>query len=210
MLLLQIFKFLQQYLGAVLARMKVLDGCRLSFSVGSVYGETKIAFVAHSMLSLNTKTKKVGVLATKGTLASSLFHSTTSLHTAGVEIFEQEGIGLVERIETGELEGSEMEAHLTELVQPMVDEGIDQLVLGCTHYPFLVPCLQRILPQGVNIVDCSPAVAKQTAAILLQNGLENTSDNEPQHQFYTNGDVNLLAQFVPHRRPNFDLAYLDF
>lgn len=160
--------------------------------------------------ALNTKTKKVGVLATKGTLASSLFHSTASLHAAGVEIFEREGTGLVVRVESGELEGPEMEAHLKELVQPMVDEGIDQLVLGCTHYPFLIPCLERILPRTVHIVDCSPAVARQTAAILLQNGLENTSDIQPQHQFYTNGDVDLLAQFLPHRRPNFDLAYLDF
>lgn len=160
--------------------------------------------------ALNTKTKKVGVLATKGTLASSLFHSTTSLHTAGVAIIEQEGTGLVERIESGELDGPEMEAHLKELVQPMVEEGIDQLVLGCTHYPFLIPCLQRILPKSVYIVDCSPAVAKQTAAILLQNGLENTADTQPHHQFFTNGDKNLLAKFVPHRRPNFDLAYLDF
>ncbi len=160
--------------------------------------------------ALNTKTKKVGVLATKGTLASSLFHSTTNLHAAGVEIFEREGTGLVERVESGEVEGPDMEAHLKELVQSMVDQGIDQLVLGCTHYPFLIPCLERILPKTVHIVDCSPAVARQTAAILLQNGLENTSDNQPQHQFYTNGDIDLLAKFLPHRRPNFDLAYLDF
>ncbi|MBT8235149.1 MAG: glutamate racemase [Bacteroidia bacterium] len=160
--------------------------------------------------ALNTKTKKVGVLATKGTLASSLFHSTTSLHTAGVAIFEQEGTGLVERIESGEMEGPDLEAHLKELVQPMVDQGIDQLVLGCTHYPFLIPCLQRILPQTVKIVDCSPAVAKQTAAILLQKGLENTGEEQPQHEFYTNGDLELLSQFLPHRRPNFHLAYVDF
>ncbi len=160
--------------------------------------------------ALDTRAKKVGVLATKGTLASSLFHSTSSLHSAGVEIFEQEGTGLVERVESGEIDGPEMEAHLKELVRPMLDEGIDQLVLGCTHYPFLIPCLQRILPKSVHIVDCSPAVAKQTAAILLQNGLENTTDNQAQHQFYTNGDVKLLSQFLPHKRPNFHLAYLDF
>ncbi|MDH3699152.1 MAG: glutamate racemase, partial [Flavobacteriaceae bacterium] len=160
--------------------------------------------------ALDTQTNKVGVLATKGTLASSLFHSTTSMHAAGVTIFEQEGTGLVERVEAGELEGPALERHLMGLVQPMVDEGIDQLVLGCTHYPFLIPSLKKILPDTVHIVDCSPAIARQTAAILLQNGLENTADVQPRHEFYTNGDVKLLSQFIPQNRPNFKIAYLDF
>lgn len=160
--------------------------------------------------ALDTRTNKVGVLATKGTLASSLFHSTSALHAAGVAIFEQEGTGLVGRVEAGEFEGPALEAHLMDLIQPMVDEGIDQLVLGCTHYPFLIPSLKKILPNTVNIVDCSPAIARQTAAILLQNGLENTADVQPQHEFYTNGDIDLLSQFIPHKRPNFKVAYLDF
>ncbi|NND15695.1 MAG: glutamate racemase [Eudoraea sp.] len=160
--------------------------------------------------ALDTKTNKIGVLATKGTLTSALFHSTATMHAAGVEVFEREGTGLVGRVEKGELDGPELEAHLRQLVQPMLDEGVDQLVLGCTHYPFLIPSLQKVLPESVTIVDCSFAIARQTAAILLQNGLENTSDIRPQHRFYTNGELALLTQFVPHNRPNFTVAYLDF
>ena len=187
------------------ATTQTISHLRKSFEVPFIGIEPAIKPAA-----LNTKTNKVGVLATKGTLASSLFHSTSALHAAGVVILEQEGIGLVERVEAGELEGQALEAHLMDLVEPMLDEGIDQLVLGCTHYPFLIPSLKKILPESVRIVDCSPAVARQTAAILLQNGLENTSDVQPRHEFYTNGDVKLMSQFIPLNRPNFKVAYLDF
>lgn len=160
--------------------------------------------------ALATRTGKVGVLATKGTLASDLFLTTSAMHAAGITVLEQEGTGLVERIERGEHLGSETESYLDELLRPMVEEGIDHLVLGCTHYPFLTPALKRVLPDSVCIVDCSWPVARQTGAILMKHGLENTDNNISVNRFYTNGDINILRKFVPERHEGIHLEYRDF
>ena len=89
--------------------------------------------------ALNTKSKSVGILATKGTLSSSLFHKTTDLYTNGIKVIEQVGEGIVPLIEAGRLESNEMETLLNTYLKPMLNENIDYLVLGCTHYPYLIP-----------------------------------------------------------------------
>lgn len=160
--------------------------------------------------ALATRTGKVGVLATKGTLASDLFLTTSAMHAAGITVLEQEGTGLVERIERGECQGSDIENYLAELLRPMVDEGIDHLVLGCTHYPFLSPALNKVLPDSVRIMDCGWPVARQTGAILLKHGLENTDNTVSRNRFYTNGDVDILRNFIPEKHEGIQVNYLDF
>ena len=160
--------------------------------------------------ALATKSGKVGVLATRGTLASELFQSTSALHAAGITVLEQEGTGLVERIEQGRHLEPDMTDFLREIVQPMVQADIDHLVLGCTHYAFLTPVLKKILPNSVRIVDCGWPVARQTAAILMQNGLENTGDTWGTHTFFTNGDVAILQRFLADQKHSATSAYLDF
>ena len=100
--------------------------------------------------ALQTKTKKVGVLATKGTLSSSLFHNTSKLFADGITVLEQEGKGLVELIEAGEIDSPEMRNLLVTFLNPMLEENIDCLVLGCTHYPYLIPILKEILPRRLE------------------------------------------------------------
>ena len=87
--------------------------------------------------ALNTKTGKIGVLATKGTLGSSLFEKTSNIHGNKVEIIEQHGIGLVELIEKGIYSGSKIDSLLKEYLNPMIENDIDKLVLGCTHYTLI-------------------------------------------------------------------------
>ena len=160
--------------------------------------------------ALATKSGKVGVLATRGTLASELFQSTSSLHAAGITVLEQEGTGLVERIEKGRHLEPETVDYLGEILQPMIRENIDHLVLGCTHYAFLVPVLHKVLPKSVRIVDCGWPVARQTAAILMRYGLENTGDTWGTHAFYTNGQIDILQQFLAEEKHSTQAAYLDF
>jgi len=160
--------------------------------------------------ALATKSGKVGVLATRGTLASELFQSTSSLHAAGITVLEQEGTGLVEQIEQARHLGPEMGDYLKEILQPMIVEGIDHLVLGCTHYAFLTPVLQDILPKKVKILDCSWPVARQTAAILMRHGLENVSEKWGTHEFYTNGEVEILKTFLSDQDPGIMAEYLNF
>ncbi len=159
--------------------------------------------------ALQTKTGKVGVLATKGTLSSSLFHHTAKLHASGITVVEQEGEGLVGLIEAGKLGSNEMRALVLRYLEPMLRENIDCLVLGCTHYPYLVPILKAELSDHIAIIDSGAAVAKQTMHVLKTNGM--LSVGKPSlsyHQFYTNTDTTVLKNLLG--AGHFSVSYLDF
>jgi len=158
--------------------------------------------------ALHTKTKKIGVLATKGTLSSSLFHNTSKLFAEGINVLEQEGKGLVELIEAGKIQSEEMRTLLQGFLQPMLDQNIDCLVLGCTHYPYLIPVLRDILPEHINIIDSGEAVARQTKAVLEQNKLLSDVQGDPEYVFYTNSEVSVLKELI--NRPAAQVSYLDF
>ncbi|MEM8845917.1 MAG: glutamate racemase [Bacteroidota bacterium] len=147
--------------------------------------------------ALHTKTKKVGVLATKGTLASSLFYNTSKLYAEGITVLEQEGKGLVELIEAGKEDSDETKALLKKYLEPMLDSQIDCLVLGCTHYPYLIPILKTMLPENIQIIDSGEAVARQTHTILEKDGLlKSPSTEKGKSIFYTNSDTQILHGFV--------------
>ncbi|WP_103865808.1 glutamate racemase [Aquimarina sp. I32.4] len=146
--------------------------------------------------AIHTKTKKVGVLATKGTLSSELFTKTSDLYTQNIEVIEVIGTGLVELIEAGKIESKEMYTLLNTYISPMLEENIDHLVLGCTHYPYLIPVLKKILPSKVSIIDSGEAVARQTKAILTTNNLLTHSTKNGNHTIYTNGDISIIQEIL--------------
>lgn len=160
--------------------------------------------------ALNSKSKKVGILATKGTLSSSLFHSTSENHASGITVVEREGTGLVPLIEAGKVRSPETKALLYQFLDPMLEVGIDYLVLGCTHYPYLIPVLREILPADVVILDSGLAVARQTEAVLKKNHLINPPHSPIAHSFYTNADVEILKDFLKDVRVDYRAEYLDF
>ncbi|WP_299526531.1 glutamate racemase [Winogradskyella sp.] len=157
--------------------------------------------------ALNTKTKTIGILATKGTLSSHLFHKTSDLYASGIKVIEQVGEGIVPLIESGKLHSDEMKELLTSYLQPMLKEHIDYLVLGCTHYPYLIPMLKKMLPKDVSIIDSGLAVAKQTKAILEKHHLLNEEKSSPSIKLYSNGSLDILNTILNHQ---FETAYLDF
>ena len=146
--------------------------------------------------ALNTQTKSIGILATKGTLSSDLFHETTDLYSNGIKVVEQEGEGIVPLIEQGHLTSDEMRELLQTYLQPMIDANIDYLVLGCTHYPYLMPLLLDMLPKKVKIIDSGLAVAKQTKAILEQHQLINLKLTSVNHEFYINSDPTVMTSLL--------------
>lgn len=146
--------------------------------------------------SIKSKSKTVGILATKGTLSSALFQETASLYKEGINLIEQDGTGIVELIETGKLNSNEMTILLRKYLSPMIDKGIDYLVLGCSHYPYLIPNLQKIIPKNITIIDSGYAVAKQTEAILTQHKLLNKSNIKGQTVFYSNRETSVLQSLV--------------
>lgn len=160
--------------------------------------------------ALGSASGKVGVLATRGTLSSRLFHSTSRNHASHIEILEQEGRGLVELIEQGKALSGETRSLIRTYVQPMVAAGIDHLVLGCTHYPHLIPLLKEELPEGIRIIDCGEAVAKQTLRVLEKHDLLSSDKEETTHHFYSNANHELLSRFLQGEAGNIRVAYLDF
>lgn len=157
--------------------------------------------------ALQTKTGCIGILATKGTLASDLFYKTTNLYSTNIRVIEQIGTGIVELIEEGKLYSEDMRQLLKTYLRPMISAQIDHLVLGCTHYPYLIPILKELLPEHVKIIDSGEAVARQTKHILNQNNLLNTSTAAPTIEFYTNTNPEVLQQLLENK---FNVTYKDF
>lgn len=157
--------------------------------------------------ALQTKTCAVGILATKGTLSSALFSKTSSLFASGIKVIEQNGDGIVELIESGKLFSDEMIALLKQYLQPMIDTEIDYLVLGCTHYPYLMPLLLKILPKHIKIIDSGEAVARQTKAVLEKHDLLNVSFTKVKNEFFTNRNPEVMQSLLGEK---FDVEYLSF
>lgn len=149
--------------------------------------------------ALQTQTKCIGILATKGTLSSALFHKTTNLYSQNIKVIEQIGTGIVELIENGKLHSAELKALLTAYMQPMIEAQIDYLVLGCTHYPYVIPILKTILPENIQIIDSGLAVAKQTNTVLIQQQLMSNTVKRATIEFYTNGNTAVLANLIEQK-----------
>jgi len=144
--------------------------------------------------ALSTKTKSIGVLATKGTFKGRLYQETTSKYASNIKVCYQVGSGLVELVEQGNSNSEEAKDLLKKYINPMLQENIDHLVLGCTHYPFFIPILKEILPESIAIIDPAPAVAKQTTRITGDNYCD--SAEKPFVKFYSSGSTQALKTLV--------------
>jgi glutamate racemase len=146
-----------------------------------------------------TETGKVGVLATAGTFESQRYASLMARFAQGVTLYENPCRGLVELIEAGNTEGEETAVLLQQILSPMIEAGVDTLVLGCTHYPFVQPLLTRLLanaPQPVTIIDPAPAVARQAQRVLAQRGLLAPPTASGTTRYLTTGPAAGLAHAV--------------
>ncbi len=145
-----------------------------------------------------TRTGKVGVLATPATFQGELFASVVERFANGVELFNHTCPGLVARIEEGDLDGPATRAILEDALRPMLARGIDTVVLGCTHYPFVIPLIERIAGPGVRVIDPAPAVARQAARVLAQAapGAAAAGDRAPVG-VVTSGEPARLEELLP-------------
>ncbi len=115
-----------------------------------------------------TRTGKVGVLATPRTVAGERLRWLIETHANGVEVRTVAATGLVELVEAGVLSGTEVTATLRPLLDPMLEAGVDVVVLGCTHYPFLRRAIEAYVGAGVHVTDSGVAIARRTLAVLDQ------------------------------------------
>jgi glutamate racemase len=145
----------------------------------------------------NSKTQIIGILATQGTLNSELFHKTIAKYQ-DTQIIEQVGHGLVQLIENGEINSPEMTQLLHSYLTPMIESNMDYLVLGCSHFPYLIPQIKKILPEHIQIIDSGQAVAKQTQKILAERiGFSSAEKTEP--IFYTNINSKVLKEILENK-----------
>ncbi len=160
------------------ATAAAIDLLRATFPIPFVGMEPAVKPAA-----LHSKTHHIGVLATEGTLHGSLFQKTTAACAKYANVHIAVGTGLVELVESGRADSPEARERLQELLAPLLALQIDQLVLGCTHYPLLMPALVDVLPEGVTILDPAPAVARHTCRLMEEISRQHASDsvikNEP-------------------------------
>ncbi len=172
------------------ATAAAIDYLRANYNIPFVGMEPAIKPAA-----LGTKTRSVGVLATAGTFNGKLYRETSQKFAAHVKVNYQVGEGLVELVEQGKANTSEAKALLMNYIQPMLDENIDHLVLGCTHYPFFIPVLKEILPSHIKVIDPAPAVAQQAVRVMEHMGnLQLVT--KLSIRFYSSGDIDTLKKIA--------------
>jgi len=153
----------------------------------------------------NSHSRVVGVLATPATFQGALYASVVERFAQDVTLLQHTCPGLVGQIEAGELDAPETRRILENALLPMLAKGIDTVVLGCTHYPFVIPLIEQIAGPDVRVIDPAPAVARQTARLLEVNGLHDLDaywqrdllNLSPRLRFQTSGDASRLEDLLP-------------
>jgi len=176
------------------ATTNAIKELRATYNIPFIGIEPAIKPAAH-----NSKTQTIGILATKGTLSSELFNKTVELYQ-DTTIVEQIGHGLVELIESGAIDSPEMDKLLHSYITPMIEKNIDYLVLGCSHYPYLIPKIKKILPEHIQIIDSGEAVARQTQAVL-KDKIGISKIQKSNSLFYTNGNPKVLSDILENKYP---------
>ena len=153
-----------------------------------------------------TKTGVIGVLATEASRAGEKYHKLVDQHAAGLRVITRPAPEFVVLVERGNLDGPEARTAVEEHVCPLLEEGADVLVLGCTHYPFLRPLIEEIAGPEVAVIDTGKAVARQVQRLLPPTD----SSTGPSVKIYTTGDLSTLERLFPALCPEIDDATLQF
>ena len=144
-------------------------------AIATLREEYEVPFIgmepAVKQAALHTRSGVVGVLATAGTLKADKYLNTRDRFAEGVTVVERIGEGFVELVESGALDGPEAEAVVRRSLEPLLDAGADMIVLGCTHYPFLLPLIRRISGPDVTVIDPAPAAARHLLNVMKDRGL---------------------------------------
>lgn len=143
-----------------------------------------------------TKNGRIGVLATGLTLAGRRFNTLVEKFGDGVHVYTVPCPGLVELVESGEKEGPEIEALLGCFLKPLLEKGIDTVVLGCTHYPFIRPALEALAGPDVHVIDTGKAVARQVVRVLEQYELADPGVEPGREFFFTSGNPGKVGAVV--------------
>jgi len=145
----------------------------------------------------HTQTGVVGVLATPATFQGALFGSVVERFAGGVELLKDTCPGLVQQIEAGDLDGPVTHGILEKALKPMCERNIDTVVLGCTHYPFVIDLIRSIAGDGVRVIDPAPAIARQAERLLQRSDLRHPGGKRGQMRFFTSAEAAALEALLP-------------
>ena len=144
----------------------------------------------------HTHSGVVGVLATPATFQGELYASVVERFASDVKIMQNTCSGLVEQIEAGNFMGGETERILHNALAPMIAAGLDTVVLGCTHYPFVIPQIKQIVGENVRVIDPAPAIARQVGRLLDKHSLHTPNTQPGQKRFLTTGSETKFQAFL--------------
>jgi glutamate racemase len=168
-----------------------VDALRSTFTLPIVAIEPAVKPAAAT-----TRSGVVGVLATTNTLASAKFAKLVDQYAGGAAVLTQASPGLVEQVESGDLDGARTRELVGRYVDPLLEEGADTLVLGCTHFPFLTPLIQEIAGPNVAVIDPATAVARELRRRLRTHNLLSESTVPGWERFWTTGRVEEIAPVI--------------
>lgn len=172
------------------ATSAAIAGLRAAYDVPFIGMEPAVKPAA-----LGTGSGVIGVLATAGTLKGSKYLDMKGRYCDAVKVVEQVGNGFVELVEAGRLDGPEVEETVRRSLAPLLESGADIIVLGCTHYPFLLPVMRRVAGPGVTFIDPAPAVARHLCEVMEQKGIP-AADDSPGFE-YLSSDENTGKNIIP-------------
>ncbi|MCF6278491.1 MAG: glutamate racemase [Anaerolineales bacterium] len=144
-----------------------------------------------------THTGLVGVLATPATFQGALYASVVERFAHGVTLLQDTCPGLVGQIEAGALDAESTRIILGDALRPMLDRGIDTVVLGCTHYPFVIPLIKQLVGDDIRVIDPAPAIARQVARRLDALSLRTPQNRTAEITLFTSGDPVKLRALLP-------------
>ena len=144
----------------------------------------------------NTLTGVVGVLATPATFQSELYASVVERFALGVKVLQNTCPGLVEQIEKGKLDDEVTMQILHNAIDPMLEQNVDTIVMGCTHYPFVIPQIRQIAGDSVRVIDPAPAIAKQVARLQQEHGWLAGRNTGIPNSYYTTGSSEKMQALV--------------
>lgn len=145
-----------------------------------------------------TRTGMVGVLATPATFQGALYASVVERYASGVTVLQDTCPGLVQQIEKGDLDGPDTRRILEYALHPMLGEGVDTVVMGCTHYPFVIPLIREICGEAVQVIDPAPSIARQVGRLLDAHGMRFSESKQTDVIAYTTGELPPFRQVLPY------------
>ncbi|MFH2141423.1 MAG: glutamate racemase [Bacteroidota bacterium] len=172
------------------ATAAAIDYLRLNYSIPFVGMEPAIKPAA-----IQSKTGNIGVLATENTFKGRLFNETSRKYANDKNLYIQIGYGLVDIVENGKINTKDSYSILEKYIQPMLDKNVDQIVLGCTHYPFLMEQIKEIVGTKSGIINPAPAVARQVENILDKQQIKNKLKDQ-ENVFYSSGRTEVLKDLL--------------